>query len=211
MKIPDDVFDTRCRYCIHRKQGVENKDIPEDWLWKQWHRDDMPCEIFGISHFDQIPGECVDFYPNYIFGICLTCGFSNHFADGFCTRKEQPNKHKLYIGCGGFAAGTPRPAYWRDHVLSTCDAYCVAEFWVDIIRRQAAEGRIPRNFDPETMKPIGKAARNETAEKWAEIDRQQQEAKKAEAEAAAARQRALDPPGGQFTLFDSILQEGGPE
>ena len=27
--------------------------------------------------------------------------------------------------------------------------------WFDTMRRQAAEGRIPRNFNPETMKPIG--------------------------------------------------------
>ena len=35
--------------------------------------------------------------------------------------------------------------------------------------KEAAEGRIPKNFDPETMEPIGEHERNEAAEKWAEV------------------------------------------
>lgn len=198
MKIPDDVFDTRCRYCIHGKQGVENVDIPPGWIWSSYHEKDRPCQIFGISRFNEIPGECESFNPNYIFGICLTCEHNSCFTPGFCRRRSQPNKRKLYIGCGVLAPSTPRPDYWRDHILSTCDAYHVSAYWMDTIRRQAAEGRIPRNFDPETMKPIGKAARNETAEKWAEIDRQQE----AEKAAAEAKRLALDPDGGQLKLFD---------
>ena len=33
MKIPDDVFTTRCRYCGHGQTGAENKEIPDDKLF----------------------------------------------------------------------------------------------------------------------------------------------------------------------------------
>ena len=197
MKIPDDVFETRCRYCMHGRPEGGNKDIPEAWIFAQSHRKDLSCNIFGIYGCDRIPGECTSFSPNHIFGICYTCEHDNTFHAGFCTKEKQPNKRQIFIGNGGLG-GAAKPEYWNTHVLSTCDAYRPSHYCIDIMRRQAAEGRIPRNFDPETMKPIGQAMNNETAEQWDAIDRKRAEeaAAKEERKQAEQMERAE-----QLTLF----------
>ncbi len=206
MKIPDDVFETRCRYCMHGRPEGGNQDIPEEWIFTQFHRKDLSCNIFGISRCDRIPGECESFAPNHIFGICYTCEYSNSFHEGFCTRGSQPNKRKIFIGNGGLG-GAHHPDYWKEHVLSTCDAYRPSHYWTDIMRKQAAEGKIPRNFDPETMKAVGPAMKNETAEKWAEIDRQQAAENEAKRKAEEDRRLAMEPNAGQLTIFDVMQRE----
>ena len=69
---------------------------------------------------------------------------------------------------------------------------------VPFMKKEAAEGRIPRNFNPETMQAIG-VADNESvsAEAWAEIERMQQETKKL---AEKAKQYVSEPE--QLSLFD---------
>lgn len=176
MKIPDDVFETRCRYCMHGRPEGGNKDIPEAWIFAQSHRKDLSCNIFGI---------------------CYTCEHNNSFCAGFCTRAKQPNKRQIFIGNGGLG-GAAKPDYWKEHVLSTCDAYSPSHNWIDIMQKQAAEGKIPRNFDPETMKPIGPAMNNETAERWAAIDRKQAEEAAVREEKKQVEQLAQ---AEQLTLF----------
>ena len=46
------------------------------------------------------------------------------------------------------------------------------------MKKEAAEGRIPRNFNPETMQAIGADEETVSAEAWTEIERMQQETKK---------------------------------
>lgn len=147
--IPDDVWEGRCRWCIHRT-AEENRKIPRAWIYQYRHDRDKPCRILGVAHPDEIPGECKSFAPNEIYGICATCEHDNSFHEGFCLHDGQPNKRQVYIG-----QGYQNEAYWGVHRLSTCDAYTPDPAWFDTMRRQAAEGRIPRNFNPETMKPIG--------------------------------------------------------
>lgn len=193
MKIPDDVFEKRCPYCLHGRIENGNRDVPDRLLLTLAGHDMSSCNIFGISNYKcrEIPGECLDFMPHAIYGICYTCEFSNSFHPGYCLRDEQPNKRKLYIGCG-FSGGAAHPDYWRDHILSTCDNYLVDHDKISMIRKQAIEGKIPRNFDPETMKPIGPAEKNEVAERWVEMERQEKEKRMAEEETAKKKRLALE-------------------
>lgn len=64
MKIPDDVFMTRCRYCGHGQTGAENKEIPDDKLFIHFWAKQSPCGIIGIAQCDKVQGECLDFKPN---------------------------------------------------------------------------------------------------------------------------------------------------
>lgn len=148
-EIPDDVWEGRCQWCVHR-QGNENRKIPAAWMWRYCHDQDKPCRIMSVSRPNDIPGECRSFAPNHIFGICATCKHDSSFGEDHCDRDGQPNKRQVFIG-----QGYQDEAYWGVHRLSTCDGYEPDSDWFDIMRREAAEGKIPRNFNPETMQPIG--------------------------------------------------------
>jgi len=178
-RIPDDVWEGRCKWCIHKNLD-ENRMVPNVWLYSSAHDKDRPCRIMGTSRPDEIPGECKNFSPNYIFGICATCRFDNCFHEGFCTRSEQPNKRQVYIG-----QGYAKEAYWGVHRLSTCDAYEPDPSWTHTMRKQALEGKIPRNFNPETMEPIGEGFEETKAaiRAWADADLEHaREKERAEAE-----------------------------
>ena len=99
MKIPDDVFTTRCRYCGHGQTGAENKEIPDDKLFIHFWAKQSPCGIIGIAQCDKVQGECLDFKPNPMFGICEYCTFTNSFHPGFCTAPSGPvNKRRVFLG-----------------------------------------------------------------------------------------------------------------
>ena len=194
MKIHDDVFETRCRYCRHR-QTEENKEIPDNNLFEARYHKEKPCRIMGISQCNKVKGECLSFLPNYIFGICLTCSHNNMFMENYCILDEQPNKRQLYIASSVGDATTP--GYYSKHRVSTCDNYVVKSWMVPFMKKEAAEGRIPHNFDPVTMQAIGVDNESVSAEAWAEIERMQQETKKL---AEKAKQYVSEPE--QLSLFD---------
>lgn len=198
MKIPDDVFETRCRYCFHGQPHNGNVDVPESKIFLGSYCEDRPCKIFGIAKFSKVPGECLSFSPRLYFGICHYCAHNNSFVDGFCTLSQQPNKRQLFLGHGGLG-GAYQPDYWQQHSLSTCDNYKVSHFWLDLIVQAVTDGRSPANFDPITLEPIEKSSRNFIAEEWQEIRAKAQ----ADREAATQKQTAEhpDPDGGQFKLF----------
>ena len=148
-EIPDDVWEGRCQWCRHR-QGNENRKIPGAWLGMYAHDKDLPCRIMSVSRPNDILGECRSFAPNHIYGICATCKHDSIFGEDHCDRDEQPNKRQVFIG-----QGYQNEAYWGVHCLSTCDNYEPDSDWFDIMRREAAEGKIPKNFNPETMQPVG--------------------------------------------------------
>lgn len=197
MKIPDQVFETRCRYCFHGRPEAGNQDIPESWLFQVYHHKDLPCNIMGISKPERsVKGECESFYPNVIFGICAYCAFNSQFIEQtYCKLEERPNYRPVYLGV---TYGAERRAY-DVHALCTCDKYRPDPFWIDHMRRDAAQGRAPQNFNPETMEPIGRIEESKVAaEYWAMLTRE------ARAEEEAAR-RAREEKNGQqieFTLDD---------
>lgn len=150
MKIPDDVFETRCRYCSHRMPENENIEIPDEYLFSAAWQRKRPCQVMGICTPDKIPGECLNFAPVEYFGICQSCEHTSQFREGYCTCKDGPiNKRRLFVGHGGWGSD-----YFYDHCLSTCDRYEVHGSHVKRLLELAAMGRTPRNFDPETMKPL---------------------------------------------------------
>ncbi|MBQ3859930.1 MAG: hypothetical protein II779_05330 [Clostridia bacterium] len=192
MKIPDDVYEQRCRYCRHHMPAGGNQDVPERWIFQVQHRKDLSCGIFGLARCAEVPGECLTFHPNWIFGICKTCEHNNSFADGYCLSDERPNYRQVFRACEGISF---RPDYWRRHVVSTCDAYSPNPYWFDTMRKQAAAGEIPRNFDPETMEATEQFD-GVAAEKWEALER-----RAADAAAEAEQQRRISQPADQITLF----------
>lgn len=171
LKIPDQIFETRCRWCIHGNPEAGNKEIPARWVFAPVHRGDLSCKIMGVSRPGRIAeGECERFAPHVMFGLCDSCRFNSMFNEPtFCALDDRKNYRPVYLG---ICYGDHRKAY-DVHRLCTCDYYKASPYWADIMRRHAAAGKIPRNFDPETMEPIGEMERNLVAEKWTKMDEEQ--------------------------------------
>lgn len=183
MKIPDDVFETRCRWCWHRQPGTDNQDWPQERVFSQYWSRQQPCKIFGLCKPLDVPGECLTFTPHPFshYGICLSCAYTNSFRDGYCTRPGGPlNKRQIYLG------EEYHSDYFRVHGLSTCDLYAANPNFYDLMRRDAAAGLVPQIFDPETMQPIGPTEYNDAAEKWRKIE---DEKRRQDAAAEVARQQ----------------------
>lgn len=203
IRIPDDVWTERCQWCVHR-QTSENRTV-EKWECYSSRLDidrSKPCRIMSIARFADIPGECKSFAPHNIYGLCMTCKHDSIFQQDrdYCKIDERPNYRQIYIGIG-----YQEKAYWGIHRLSTCDNYEPSEVHIEGMREDAARGKIPRNFDPETMKPIGEAQQNETAEKWAAIENElaaEDRRTKAAREAAMAERDGQIP--GQVSIADLI-------
>lgn len=167
-EIPGDVWEGRCQWCVHR-QGSENRAIPKAWIGRYQHDKDRPCRIMGISRPGEIEGECKNFAPHQIYGICKTCRHNNCFHEGYCLHDGQPNKRQVYIGQSAY---NHKANYWQVHELSTCDAYEPDAYWFETMRRQALEGKIPRNFNPVTMAPVGEgfAETKAAIQAWTDAD-----------------------------------------
>lgn len=149
MKISDNVFLTRCRYCIHNRPEAENIEIPDDKLFVQVLSRQSLCGIIGIAQCNKVRGECLDFKPNPMFGICEYCAFTNSFHAGFCTFHGGP-VHKRQVFLGWSSIGD----YYGKHALFTCDRYQPSAHWKDLILKNTVEGRAPANFDPDTWEPL---------------------------------------------------------
>ena len=178
LKIPDQIFETRCRWCMHGNPDAGNKEIPAWWVFAPAHRVDLSCKVMSVSRPGRIAeGECETFAPHVMFGLCDSCRFNSMFNEPtYCKLDDRKNYRPVFIGA---RYGDHRKAY-DVHRLCTCDNYKASPYWADIMRRDAAAGKIPRNFDPDTMKPIGEMERNLVAEKWAKMDEEQRRKEAAE-------------------------------
>lgn len=196
MKIPDDVYSTRCCYCKHRQAVTENKEIPDDKLFIHFWASQSPCQIIGIAQCGKVPGECLSFKPNPMFGICQYCAYTNSFCNGFCTAPGGPvNKRRVFLGWSSLGE------YWSGHALFTCDRYQVSEFWKDLILRNALEGRAPTNFDPDTWEALERLDGTPQAQYWAQL-----QAERAAERTAAEKKRQAerdDMSAVQLSLFSS--------
>jgi len=121
--IPQDVWETRCRICTH-KHGAENIPVPL-WAVHMYRYEALiPCKIMSISRPNDRPGECMSFRPKIfkVKGICESCVYNNQFAEGFCTKKDHAEQHRVYWG-GHFGGDARNIDYWGRHTLSVCDDY----------------------------------------------------------------------------------------
>jgi len=190
MKFPDDVYLTRCWYCHHGRPGAENTEIPDDKLFCHRWAKDAACEIIAIAQCRKVPGECLDFKPNPMFGICQFCTYSNMFfvKGGYCTCPGGPvNKRRVFLG-GGVGAD-----YWNEHALFTCDCYLVSEDWKDLIKQEVLEGRSPANFDPDTWEPLDEREESAAAREWARLQAEERARAAVETEANEKRRSGREP------------------
>ena len=121
-KIPDDVWETRCKFCVH-KHAEENASIPMDVVYRPMYSHLIPCRIMTVSHPNEKPGECMSFAPKPdTYGICETCKHNNIFADGFCLKKDHAEQRRVFFG-QSYNGGERLQDYYGRHRLSVCDDY----------------------------------------------------------------------------------------
>lgn len=191
--IPSDVWETRCQWCQHRRTE-ENRPIHRSELWR--YQVEKPCEVMTVACYDRIPGECPSFTPNWIFGVCETCEYNNQFHEGYCRNPARENYRQVFP-----VRITYQDKAYYTHTVCTCDGYKVNSWMIDIIRDLAASGKVPRNFNPETM---------EFAEDWpgwAEVDAAhkadiEQKARKAEEDRKAREMLSTGNVPGQISMKD---------
>lgn len=150
-KIPQEIWETDCKYCEFR--AMEENIIPPS-------RYERPCKIMGLA--DNKNGHCSSCRPTEGFGICATCEYFNGFYDNvedkntiYCTLIDGPVNRRNTMP--HIKAGYSRKVTHFDYSYFTCDRYTVnrgpymgKERLLDL----ALKGRIPKNFDPETFKPL---------------------------------------------------------
>ena len=118
--IPEDVWRTRCKYCIH-KNAEKNAAIPASVIYRYSYEKVIPCRILTVAQPNKMPGECMSFAPvHHLYGICETCVHDNMFAEGFCQKKDHAEKRRVYWGK---SYNNDKPDYWGEHRLSVCDDY----------------------------------------------------------------------------------------
>lgn len=193
--IPEDVFKNRCPWCHHGRVENGNNPIPkEDYSYAHNHGL-LPCNIMGINKADKIPGECLSFHQNWIYGICGTCQFSNQFHEGFCLHVDGPqNKRIVFVG---YVYNGDE--YWN-HSRSTCDRYTVNPRLKDLIMQDVLRGKSPANFDPDTWEPLERIEGSPAAAQWQKLkeEAQQKEEQKKQAVQKAA---SPEPKEEQMSLF----------
>ena len=121
-KIPDDVWETRCKFCVH-KHAEENTPVPMEVVHKPRYSSLLPCRIMSVSSPNDKPGECMSFAPKPdTYGICESCKHNNIFADGFCLKKDHAEQRRVFFG-QSYNGGERLQDYYGRHRLSVCDDY----------------------------------------------------------------------------------------
>lgn len=120
--IPADVWERRCKYCVHRMKNVENIPVPVAWLGSYRYDKYIPCRILSIVHMDR-PGECGSFRPEYnVSGVCGSCKHNRQFADGFCSKADHAEQKRVYYS-GDYGGDERNRDYWGRHVQCVCADY----------------------------------------------------------------------------------------
>lgn len=122
LTIPDDVWETRCAYCVH-KNAEKNIPIPARVVYVYRYDKLLPCHIMGICRANDKPGECMSFAPRYdCYGICATCKHNNSFYDEFCMKEDHAPQRRVFYGMT-YGGDERKLDYYGRHALSVCDDY----------------------------------------------------------------------------------------
>lgn len=121
--IPEDVWENRCRLCVH-KRGPENIHVPLWAVHKAQYEKIIPCRIMGISRPNEMTGECMSFAPRSdVYGICGTCRHNAcEFHEGFCFKEDHAPQRRVFYGTN-YGGDKRKVDYWGRHRLSVCDDY----------------------------------------------------------------------------------------
>lgn len=176
-KIPDDIYENRCKYCRHHIIGKENREIKPHEVYL-CSNNPCVCNIQSIARYNYqvhderyeryecVPyadGECRSFTPNMGFPICENCEYGNPFSKDteYCLGKPKNRK----VAVVGMSYGAE---YWKY-------AYMVCDNWkMSIVDRRGAlervaQGKLPPCFDPKTFKLLKPTETNKAAEQWEKI------------------------------------------
>lgn len=166
--IPQDIWEKDCKYCTFRS-GEENFEYGSRGANEQ------PCKIgkykgncriwnektkkFDLTEHEAHKDHCPSCRPCEGFGICGTCEYFNGFHDNvedknaiYCTLIDGPVNRRNSMP--HINAGYGKEITHWNYVYFTCDRYKVDGYWKNTLKKQALEGRIPKNFNPDTFEPL---------------------------------------------------------
>ena len=126
--IPEDVWEKRCRFCMHRR-GLENIPVPIWAVHTVRYEEIIPCRIMAISHPNERPGECMSFTPKITtYGICATCRHNAwEFHEGFCFKEDHGEQYRVCFG-QHYGGSDKKIDYYARHRLSRCEDYEPSEY-----------------------------------------------------------------------------------
>jgi hypothetical protein len=189
--IPANIWESDCKYCMFRESE-------ENFAYgSRGNRYEKPCRLrkyerntrywnektkkFDLTDYEIYKEHCGSCRPAECFGICARCEYFNQFHDTadfpggiYCTHSKGPlnrRNTKPHI-----KAGYSKEVTSYDYTYFTCDRYIVDHYWKETLKRQALKGRIPKNFDPDTFKPL-EYIEGELIEVWQEKQREYEDNK----------------------------------
>lgn len=169
--IPANIWETDCKYCSFRNSeenfeyGSRGKYVQPCRIGKYrgdcriWNEETKEFDLTEHEAFKEHCGSC---RPTECFGICATCEYFNGFHDNvedknaiYCTLIDGPVNRRNTMP--HIKAGYSRKTTHFDYSYFTCDRYTVNRgpyMGKEMLLDLALKGRIPKNFDPETFKPL---------------------------------------------------------
>lgn len=210
-KIPDEIYENRCRYCFHFCKDGENRDFDQKEEYSYSAK--LPCRIHsiaGYSHQERVEdgtprgsyekivytdGECRSFVPHLSYpGICKSCTYHNCFIEGYCTTIKGDDYRRAFL-----VNGYGNKAYESD--FYTCSKWKISERAKDYFLSDMVLERVPLIIDPKTFKLIAPHKISDAAKEWAVI----RDKKMAEVEQKSKEQETIKKSNveiEQMSLFD---------
>ena len=200
-KIPDEIYENRCKYCRHFCQDGENRVFQDNEVYSYSVK--KSCGIISIAGYsyqvwdgecrvvDEVvydDGECRTFAPWYAYpGICASCAYHNSFVEGCCTNNNRGSDFRpVFIGQ---QYGEKNPYEYH-----TCSKWKMNERLKEHYLRAIVLGRVPPILD-ENFRLVSPQKASEAALRWAQF--REEELAKTEKEKPPKEEF-----GRQLSLFD---------